>query len=73
MDDIVAEQNREWFAAHMPLGNENRVPKAFRFLLADVVDVGHVADRAHGFRLVGVSFGFEHALELDGSVEMVFE
>ena len=57
----------------MPLGHQHSMPQAFRFLLTDVVDVGHVADRAHRFGLLGVALAFEHPLELHRPIEVIFE
>jgi hypothetical protein len=71
--DVVAEHDHERLVPHVALRGGDRVPEPERFLLADVVDGGHVGDLADLLQLVELPLGLQEVLELHGPVEVVLD
>ena len=72
-DDVVGQDDRERLVADEVLGHQHGVAEAELLLLADVGDLGEVADRADLPEHLDVALLLEQVLELVGEVEVVLD
>ena len=70
---VIGEDHRERLVAHQLAGHEDRVAQAQLLLLADVADLGQVADVAHPAQHLDVAAFLEQVLELVRRVEVVLD
>ena len=72
-DHVVGQDHRERLVADQVLGHQHRVAEAELLLLADVGDLGEVADRPDLAEHLDVALLLEQVLELVGEVEVVLD
>ena len=70
---VVRQDDRERLVADQVLRHEHRVPQAELLLLADVGQLGQVADRPHLAELLDLALLLEQVLELVVEVEVVLD
>ena len=73
VDDVVGKNDGEGFLADQFVRPQDGVAQTERLFLADVGDVDHVGDGAHGGQQVLLVAGFEEMLELEADVEVIFD
>ena len=71
--DIVGQDDRERLVADQVLGHQDGVTETELLLLADVGDLGEIADRADLPQHLDVALLLEQVLELVGEVEVVLD
>ena len=71
--DVVGQDDRERLVADEVLGHQDRVPEPELLLLADVRDLGQVADVPDLAEHLDVALLLEQVLELVGQVEVVLD
>ncbi len=70
---VVREDHGERLVAHELLGHEDRMPQAELLLLADVGDLGEVADVPDLAKELDLAALFEQVLELEVEVEVILD
>ena len=71
--DVIGEDDGERLVADQVLGHQHGVPETELLLLADVGDLGQVADRPDLPEHLDVALLLEQVLELEGQVEVVLD